>query len=200
MSTIRKPVIKYIKDNISDTLDPDIDLVFDKVVRSMPKNTKFDNIDRSRADKISYINENMGYVDQLTLNKLQDIIYDSINREEPEEEIKYKITLEIVNKILVANKLKKIKKLDDFVNIKRVIILTEKTIKVINDNKDYIFQNGFSKVGCRIYYKHIKTPHFTILKGMLKEVGYEIVSKPSRKAIDNNIESTMVYTITKIEK
>ena len=58
MSTIRKPVIKYIKDNISDTLDADIDLIFDKVVRSMPKNIKFDNMDRSRADKISYINEN----------------------------------------------------------------------------------------------------------------------------------------------
>jgi hypothetical protein len=141
----------------------------------------------------------MGYVDQPTLNGLQDIIYDSINREEPEEEIKYKITLEIINKILVANKLKKIKKLDDFVNVKRDIILKESTIKVINNNKDYIFDNGFSKVGCRIYYKNIKTPHFTILKGMLKEIGYEITSKPSRKAIDKNIESTMIYTITKVE-
>ena len=197
MSTIRKPLIKYIKDNIADTLDTDIDLIFDKVVLCMPKNTKI--VEMNRADKIIYIDKNMGFIDQKTLNEIQDIIYDSINREEPEEEIKYKITLEIVNKILIANKMKKIKKLDDFVNIKRDVMLTEQSIKVINDNKDYIFENGFSKVGCRIYYKHIKTPHYTILKGMLKEIGYEIVVKPLRKSVDKNIETTMVHTITKIE-
>ena len=106
MSTIRKPLIKYIKDNIADTLDTDIDLIFDKVVLCMPKNTKI--VEMNRADKIIYIDKNMGFIDQKTLNEIQDIIYDSINREEPEEEIKYKITLEIVNKILIANKMKKI--------------------------------------------------------------------------------------------
>ena len=197
MSTIRKPLIKYIKDNIADTLDTDIDLIFDKVHKANPKKPRLVKMDRGK--KIIYIDDNMGYVDQPTLNEIKDIIFDSINREESDKEKKYRIVLEIINKILIANKLKQIKTLEEFVNINREVILTEETIKVMDNNKDYIFENGFSKAKCRIFYKNIKTPHFTLLKGIIKEVGYEITSKAISRYIDKIRVLKMVYTIVNVE-
>jgi hypothetical protein len=196
MATGRKKSVKYILDNMIDIEDDVIDVLYDKIIEYVPnklvKKTKL-----KRLEKVLYINSNLMFIESVNIDKLKDIIYDSLNHIETENEKKTRITLEIVNKILEANDMKQINKLIEFIRVKRDVIISEETNKIIDDNKEYIFNNGFSKVGCKVYHTYIKTPQFSILKGMLKEIGYEMKSKTSSKYVDKVREMYMVYTICK---
>ena len=198
MGTTRKSNINYIKDNIADVNDSEIDILYDKIIKIVPvkiDNKKGDEI--KRLQKILYIESNLKFVENDDLDNLKLIVYESLNHIETNDEKKERIVLEIINKILEANNIAQINKLNEFIRIKRDIILSNETNKVIDDNKEYIFNNGFSKAGCKIYYRNIKTTHFSIIKGILKEIGYDMKSKLGSKTINKIKESFMVYTIIK---
>jgi hypothetical protein len=195
MGSTRKINISYIKDNIADVDDSDIDTMYNKMIEYVPNKDKKKKL--SRMDKVLHINSNLLFVENDNLESLKDIVFNSLNHIETENEKKERITLEIVNKIFEVNGLEKINKLTEFVHIRRDIIVNDETNKVIDDNKEYIFNNGFNKVGCKIYHTYIKTPQFSILKGMLKEIGYEMKSKLGSKTKDKVREGFMIYTIFK---
>jgi len=196
MGSTRKSNINYIKDNIADVDDSDIDMLYDKITEIVPDNKK-ERDDIKRLQKILYIESNLKFVENEDLDNLKVIVYESLNHIETNDEKKARIVLEIINKILEANNIAQINNLTDFIRIKRDIILSNETNKVIDDNKEYIFNNGFSKAGCKIYFKNIKTTQFSIIKGILKEIGYEMKSKLGSKTINKIKESFMVYNIVK---
>ena len=198
MAYARINIVNYIKNNIINIDEDDIDNIYNKINLIIPNKVKKKGI-LIRADKILYIESMLRLVEIDILKEIKENIEDKINYVETEEDKKTRITLEIINKILFANNIKQIKKFTDFISIKRDIMLTDKSINIVNENKEYIFKNGFNKTGCKIYHTYIKSPHLSIIKGMLKEIGYEIKSRVKSKQIDKVSEKFMVYTIIKTE-
>ena len=195
MAYARKRNVKYILDNMVDINDDDIDTIYNKIIEFVPIKVKKKKL--NRMDKILHIKSNLIFIENDNLETLKDIVFDAVNYVESEEDKKLRITLEIINKILHANNYPEIKNLTDFVDIKRDIMLSEESINVVNENKEYIFKNGFNKTGCKIYHTYIKSPHLSIIKGMLKEIGYMIKSKMEGKSVNKIREMYMIYTIVK---
>jgi hypothetical protein len=198
MTSVRINIVKYIKDNIVNIDEDDIDNIYNKINQIIPNKIKKKGI-MIRAEKILYIESMLRLIDIDVLEEIKENIEEKINYVETEEDKKSRITLEIINKILVANNITRIKKLTDFISIRRDVMLTDESINIVNENKEYIFDNGFDKTGCKVYHTYIKSPHLSIIKGMLKEIGYEIKSKVKSKQIDKISEKFMVYTIIKTE-
>jgi hypothetical protein len=68
-------------------------------------------------------------------------------------------------------------------------ILSDVCKDLINENKNYIFENGFSKNRCKVYQTKIINKHFSLFKGMVNQVkGYVLKSKTKVKT--HNYERT----------
>jgi len=197
MDSLRKTKIKYIKDNIVDVDDDDVTTLYEKAISVAPRKLKNEN--QERIEKVKYIENNLRYIDDLNLDYLKDRIEKSLIYEETDEDRKKRIVLEIINRISVAIGKKQIKDLCDFVNIRRNMILSDDVKTIVNDNREYIFKNGFNKAECMVYQKNLRNPHYSIIKGMLKQIGYDIVSKNTSKYVNKVREMFTVYSIIKSE-
>ena len=193
---IRKNMIKYIKDNITEVSDTDITSIYGIIINEMKTDTT-ENI--NRFNKIVFIEKNLQYMEILQLKDIEKIIIKSLTYEESQEEKMQKIVLEIVNKILIEMGKKEINNLCDFVDVRRDIMMDTKYKNIFESNSDYIFKNGFSKMECGVYQKIIKNPQISILKGMLKKIGYELCSKHRSSKTNNERETYTVYHIQKID-
>jgi hypothetical protein len=110
-----------------------------------------------------------------------------------------RIALEIINKILTEMKKNEIKDLCEFVDIQREELTKDKYKKLITDNLEYIFNNGFSKFECMVYQKTIKHPHLSVLKGMLKTLGYELCSRRTNRTTNKIRVDDTFYSIKRKE-
>lgn len=174
MDSIRKNKLQFVKDNLDNVTDRYIDNIYNSVNEIIP-NKK--NIIK-RIDKMKYIEANIGYVEDDILGKINNQINKSLGIVENKEDRKKRVVLEILNKILVAIDKDEIKSIDEFVDIRRDDLLNDDVKELIEENKTYLFnKNGFSKTDCKIYQTNIKFPHFSIIRGILKEVGYELISE-----------------------
>jgi hypothetical protein len=198
MDSLRKTKIKYIKDNIVDVDDDDVTTLYEKVILVVPRKLKNDN--QERIEKVKYIENNLRYIDDPNLDYLRDRIEKSLIYEETDEDRKKRVVLEIINRISVAIGKKQIKDLCDFVNIRRNMMLSDDVKTIVNDNREYIFKNGFNKSECMVYQKNLRNPHYSIIKGMLKQIGYDIVSKNTSKYVNKVREMFTVYSIIKSEQ
>ena len=189
MEELRKTKIKYIKDNLGDVEDEDIDKIYDNMVKLMKDNIK-DKNKLDRVDKMKYILKNLMFINSDNINVIKEIGEKSIECIESDEEKKHRIVLEIINKVLEAMQHNKIKNLCDFVDIKREYIFSDKVKKVIENNKKYIRDNGFKK---------LSIPHFSIIKEIIQEIGYEIVPRIKSHTVNNKKKVYTVYTIIKSE-
>ncbi len=193
---IRKNLIKFIKDNITEVSDTDITSIYG-ILNNIMKHT---NKDLNRLNKIIFIENNLQYMENQQLTDIEKIIVKCLTYEESQDVKMEKIVLDIINKILIEINKKEIINLTDFVDVRREILMDKKCIDIINAHRDYIFENGFSKVECGVYLKIIKNPHISILKGMLKKIGYELCSKHRSTTVNNQRLTYTMYSIKKFEK
>jgi transposase len=196
MDILRKDKLQYIKDNIDNMDDENLESLYIKITNILPK--KYKKQYPLRIDKMLFIESHIRFIDDINLDNLKQFIIDSFKSAESEESMKYRIILEIINKILAAINHDKIKCLTDFAGIRRELILSDDIRDLFNDNKYYIFKNGFNKDNYRSIQSNRKYQHFAILKKMIKELGYDIVSKIKCKFVNKQKTVFTVYNIIKI--
>jgi len=199
MDPIRKTKLLYIRDNIDYLHDEHIDTIYDKLSESIPNKTKIKEL--KRVDKMKHIEPNIKYLEDEILENVNQIIKKGLVYEETDEERKTRVVLEIINKVMVALERKPINYFDEFVDIRRDEIISDAVKEVIDAHRDYIFEkNGFNKAECMVYQKNLKNPHFSVIKGILSEVGYELVSQSKADYIKKKKIPYTDYYIKKMEK
>ena len=113
-----------------------------------------------------------------------------------EKKLKELITLKFVNKIRSNAGLDSIKDLHEF-EMNKNNIITEQNELVVTEMENEIF-GPFNKKKCRYNIKN--NQHIiNLLKGMLNEIGYDLVKKSKDKKYNNGAREWIVtYTIKKI--
>lgn len=145
----------------------------------------------TKSDYMIYIENRLKYVDIDLLRIFKHVIDKNIANDKGHQ--LEQVALEIFNKILIAMGKEKINKLCDFREIYRDEIVKAEYFNIVNNNLDHIFESGFSKHTCMYYQqKTIKHYHLSVLKGMLKTLGYELVPK-RRNLKDHDDRSVMTY-------
>lgn len=166
--------VKYICDNIMLLRDDSLNEMHPKLFVSTESNEKEEKnsveIAKLIANNISYFNDNM-------IEYIEKNIKKSLSKKENPNEKKLRIALEITNKILKKHDLPPIYDLCEFKDFSREKMLCDECKNVINDNKKYIFDNGFDKIKCGAYQKTQENQHFSIFKGILSQVGHKLCSK-----------------------
>ena len=96
------------------------------------------------------------------------------------ESDKYKVVLKFVNRILVNLKKDEVDDLTKFANIDREDIIKEENKKVLIEMEKDLFQH-FNKDKCGFYRKTANGWVLNVLRGMVKDMGYEF--KPVKKDV-----------------
>ena len=128
-------------------------------------------------------------------NKLNDPANGNV---ESEEEKMKRVMLEIINKILNLMNKDQVNDICEFVDVRRNELLKIEYSELINENKDYIFSNGFNKHECQMYQPKIKHSHISILKGMLKQLGHTLKSINHKTIIGGEAKAYTTYSVQKI--
>jgi hypothetical protein len=199
---IRKHIIDYIKNNLVNVNDGAVVKIHDRVASVIK-----DNMDKpddknnqlTRYEQIIGIENNLKYMTKQDLEDIKSLIIDGSVDEETKEEKMLRVTLEIINKLFAEMGRKEVRDLCEAIDIQRSVILKEQYKNIVIDNLKYIFDNGFSKSECMIYQKAVKTPHMSVLKGMLKSIGYEFRSKQTHRTINGVRTEDTFYSIKKIQ-
>ena len=183
----RREKHKYIDDNIDDIPDKEIGEIYNKFtdVLKLEKTKKV--IDR--VEQMKYIDDNFRFIDDNKLLIIEKIIANCFI--ESDDKKMRRVALEITNKILDSLNKPHIKDLCEFVNIRRDDILSEPCKAAIIDNKTYISDNGFSDLECFLYKTKLKHLHLSILRCMLKKIGYDLESKARSKRVN---KERIMYT------
>ena len=198
MEPLRKKKLQYIKDNIDFLQDKYIDSIYEKICINIPNKLKND---LKRVDKMKHIEPNLKYLEDDMMEIVNQIIKKNLIYEETDEEKKKRVVLDLINKILSVIGHTEIHDLEDFIDIRRDDILSDKVKNIIDENKDYIFEtNGFNKAECMVYQKNLKNPHFSVIKGILNEIGFEMIAKSKADYINKKKIPYRDYYIKKIEK
>jgi hypothetical protein len=197
MSLIRKNRFEYIEKSLNILDDEMITSIYDKISSITKKALKKGNIER--IDKIQYIEENIKNINDIDLESFVNTIEESF--EESDEDRKIRVALELINKILIAIGKKKIKDLCKFIDVRRDLLLSKEIQEIIEKNKRLLFEEtGFNKKDCNAQPSKAKYPHFAILRGIIRECGYDLVSKNKTKHIDKEIKMITQYSIIKKEE
>jgi hypothetical protein len=191
-SAERKFKTTFIKKNIVDFCDVDILNTYNTIKGSVKNSEKHD----TRCEQISFIENNLRNINDDELKVLEENIKTKLKTIETNDEKMKRVTLEIVNKLLVVMGYDVIDDLCDFYDIKRDELIEENCSKIFNENKEYILNNGFNKAECKIY-QNIKYVHLSILKAMLKKIGYSLQSKNNKKMIKGITTMHTTYYIKK---
>ena len=177
--------------NIPDPILPDIL----KLVLASIKKKKKDIEDLSRFEKLQLIEKNLKYCDDPNIILIEHYI---TNKELEETKIEKlnRVMLEISNKLLEANGKPKIHEIKDF-KMTRDQMLSDESKGVINENKNYIFEEGgFSKIVCKVGQTHTTHKHFSLFKGMVNQIeGYSLQSKLKFKTKNHERTSYTEYYV-----
>jgi len=191
----RKTMTDYIKNNMIDFSDENVNSVYNVLKDVIEIGDQEEHC--SRQKKMLIIFSNLQYVDERNLLKIYKDVKNILNPTETKEEKMKRIALDIINKILILMGLNKVDDLCNFINIRRDELLDEKYAKLLDDNKEYIFNNGFSKYECQFYQKKVRNIHISMLKGMLKQIGYTLCSKNHKKMVKGEFLTHTTYSIQK---
>jgi hypothetical protein len=192
--TEHKRNVKYIRRNFTKLENNIIDEMHKKIwcmINEKSTYTKKNEFDLNK--KINYIKYNLRYLSEKHFQEISNDVKPIID--EITYKIKYDLTLDIANKMLITCDKPKITNLTDF-NVVRHLLLTEECKAVIMNNIDDIFAKGFERHICR-YNERSKTLYYqlSIFKGMLKQIGYVLKSTQKDKRINNKRTSYYYYTI-----
>jgi hypothetical protein len=151
-----------------------------------------------RISRVKFIADNIKYYDDKTIDFIEKVLRESLSQKQYSKDKKLRIALEITNQILKKFGKEPIYDLCEFVGFTRENMLSEECKKVIEDNRKYIFDNGFNKGKCGVYQKKaLANPHFSIFKGVINQAGYELCSKSKNTAVK---KVRTVFTIYHIRK
>lgn len=204
----RKNKIKYIKNNLCDLPDENVVQVYNIMkafindeTQCVPENAGTTNNLTNNENRDDGSSSGHSTTDEISIgSSASNENYTNDKKDQQNIETKQdrmkRIALEILNKILVEFGHKEINELCEFVEIKRDELIDDKCLKIINDNMKYIFKNGFNKTECNVYQK-IKYLQLSILKGMMKQIGYVLNSRNKKKMI-NGISS--IHTVYYVHK
>ena len=106
---------------------------------------------------------------------------------------KYKVVLDLVNKILINIGKKPIDDLTNFQKIDRLDIIKEINIKMLIDIEDNIFKY-FDKKKCG-YYRKTESIVLNLLRSLCKELGLKLTKKKGNKIVNNYIQTHYFYSI-----
>jgi hypothetical protein len=196
MSLARKNNYEYIKKSLEVLDDNMINDLYDKISENINKTIKKKKI--GRIDKMLFIDANLKFVFDKDLEDYMEIVEESFK--EPENDRKIRIILELINKVLVVIEYDQIETLCDFIEISREDLLKDEVRDIFEKNKKNIYKvNKFNRKSCVPSSDKIKNPHLVMLKGILKEVGYKLVSKNRIKNIEGEPKMTTYYNIEYME-
>lgn len=194
---MRKDMISYIEDNIGNASDKDITELYNKMSEIVT--TKITDNVLNRVNQTIYIESNLKYMNTDNLYYIKNVIVNSLSSEESKDDKMKKITLEIINKLLIEMKRKPIIDLCDFTDVYRDEIIKDKYKNIIDENLEYILENGFTKQACMLRQKKVtKHYHLSVLKGMLKSIGYVLQPKIKNKSVDNERKILTFYSVEKL--
>jgi hypothetical protein len=195
----RANICAYVKDSVEKIPDNELNEIYNLIAITV-KNKKTKN-DVDRMSKIQMIESNLKYMDDNDIKSIEKITIDCFKiKAETEDEIKKRVALEIINKLLVALDKQPVQELIEFNGISRDDLLAEPCVRVIDENSDYIFKNKFNKHECNIYQKkNISNPHLSLIKGMLKQINYSLSSKLKSKNVKEGRTKYTTYYIKKKE-
>jgi len=154
---------------------------------------KLDKLEK--LDELDKINEKLNKLDKL--DKL-DTMNEKINEFKDVDLItnqKIDIILKLINDVLTNVGLNKIDKIDDFIDIDRDYICDPVNNKVTNKYEEELLK-FYTKSFLVLFNKDkMKNYHISVIKKVCKDVGYEFISRDSRKK--NSSGYTVYYSIVK---
>lgn len=193
--------LKYARDDIIDEICKRID--------NECKNHTDDEINNDdnmiRYNQITYIEKNLEHVEESILDQLENFLCSNqfLNNKEkksqnPKEAKQKEIVLRVINEILSMHGLDVIDDLDEFREVDREVFTGDECRNIIENYKSEIFKNGFSKTDCMVYQKKLKYPHLSLVKGILKKIGYELVSKNKSEYVNRKKITKTYYQVHSI--
>ncbi|VBB17543.1 hypothetical protein YASMINEVIRUS_5 [Yasminevirus sp. GU-2018] len=187
--------ISTIKENISNIPDDILSDVYKIVCDTINKKKKAKDVP-SRFEQVQCVENNLRYVDDEHITEIENLIV-AKEHEETQQETMKRVALEIANKLLEAKEKPQINNLCDF-KITRDEFLSDECKNVIDENKEYIFKNGFSKGECKVGQSGTKYKHLSLFKGMIGQIeGHSLQSKLRFKTCNYERESFTEYYIIK---
>ena len=217
--TSRINKIKYIKNSFHALEDKQADKlhkIFIKHIENESRNTKLlhiaNNFDYS-SDKIidkmfKYMNnciepeENSDTEDEEEIPKKKAIKVKKKTKDECIEDDKvvnsekYKLVLKFANGLLENSGKDPIERLTEFRNIGKEYIVTNENTQYLKDMTDELFKT-FDKTRCRYYPKNSKNWVLNVLRGMIKNIGYDLVAKKTETYKNRYRTVSMMYEINK---
>jgi len=192
----RTEKINIINDNLGNVPDDILTHVYKNVNNEINQKKKVKNEPKtSRFEKIQYVENNLRYVADEDIIEIESLINEDY--EETQQKKLERVALKIINKLLEAKEKPKINNLCDF-TMTRDEILSDECCDVINNNKQYIFENGFSKTDCKVNQSGTKYKHFSLFKGMIGQIeGHLLQSKLRFKSRNYEREAFTEYHIVK---
>lgn len=167
----RDELITHIKNNIRRISDAILSDVYKHMYISMNQG-QVDNSSIQRRDKIIYVENNIEFIEDNDLMSAYKIM--TIPFIETPEDKKYNVVLDLFNKILNAVEKPSIKTLIEFTDFPRDLMISDVCKNIVDQNMNFIFENGFTRSECKTYCKVVKNPHITILRAILKKIGYDL--------------------------
>lgn len=150
--------------------------------------------DVNRRQKTQYIMKNLMDLDQDGLTKIWEKI-DNRDDEEKQIEKMYNVVLEVLNDIIDTfnDDTPHITKLEDFKDILFSSLITEEAVGAFKNKEALIFSSGYGKTECKYSdSKRLKHGHLTILRIMVKKLGYTLSSKAKPKIV-NGVRTCPTY-------
>jgi hypothetical protein len=178
----RKNILNYVMTNLFYAKDTTINSLYVYMDnKSLVKKKDFDNIIEENKEESDNDSDDPEYVDDV---------------KDPSE---YDIVLTVINSILEVNGKLKIRRLEQFQNILRDVLLTTESYKAVSAHEKLIFTKfQKSSVG---YYQKRKTGSYAlnVIKGMVKQLdGYEFKIKTHRNKIKCDKPNFTSYSIIQI--
>jgi hypothetical protein len=155
--------------------------------------------DINRRQKLQYITKNIMELDHNELINIQEKI-DNRDDEEKRLEKMYIVVLDVLNDIIDTfnDGTQHITKLEDFKNITLSLLGTTKAAEAFKNKEDLIFSSGYKKTECKYSdSKRLRRGHLTMLRIMIKKIGYTLSSKSKQKIVDGVRLYPTYYFITR---
>ena len=163
----------------------------------MSKLNKLDELDAMnvKLNELDKMNEKLDKLDKLDkmnekMDKFEDV--DTITNK------KIAIVFNLINDVLTNGGLQKIEKLDDFIDIDRDDICGPINSNV-TDKYEEELKKYYTKTFLALFNKtKMKNYHLSVIKKICKDIGYEFISRDSKKKDSNGY--TIYYSIIKRKK
>lgn len=184
--------VRYVSKNLINVTDDVIRDVYMSVYVVVNDEEICDVVKRS--DMIKFVKKNIASLDESDVLLLTRKISKSIANEKKVKE-KREIMLDILNQILAVLEKDELVDLIDF-SVQRNQLIGDECKKIIDDNNELIFKH-FDKGTKHRDRKRIKYGHVSLIKDMLKQIGYSLCTSHKSKMCQGEKFFYSIYYIKK---